>query len=162
VQQILRLHHSGVYHPGLPEWVNRVDFAISAIGPLTLQHQTRRLAIYFLVLSVIQAPKLEHRIMCYELSDCEWNVIKPMLPYKQRGIPRVDDRRVLDGIFWVLRSGAPWRDLPEICGSRRTRDGRSQSLRSAQRIPTEHRSVRIRGACAMMLSSTCAMPIVPG
>ena len=51
--------------------------------------------------------------MRYELSDYEWSVIKPMLPNKPRGIPRVDDRRILNGIFWVLRSGAPWRDLPE-------------------------------------------------
>src|SRR5437879_8529918 len=51
--------------------------------------------------------------MRYELSDYEWSVITPMLPNKPRGIPRVDDRRVLNGIFWVLRSGAPWRDLPE-------------------------------------------------
>ena len=41
--------------------------------------------------------------MRYELSDCEWSVIKPMLPNKPRGIPRVDDRRILNGIFWVLR-----------------------------------------------------------
>lgn len=54
--------------------------------------------------------------MRYELSDCEWSVIRPMLPNKPRGIPRVDDRRVLNGIFWVLRSGAPWRDLPETYG----------------------------------------------
>ena len=54
--------------------------------------------------------------MRYELSDCEWSVIKPMLPNKPRGIPRVDDRRVLNGIFWVLRLGALWRDLPEIYG----------------------------------------------
>jgi transposase len=60
--------------------------------------------------------KLELRVMRYELSDCEWSVIKPMLPNKPRGVPRVDDRRVLNGIFWVLRSGAPWRDLPEIYG----------------------------------------------
>ena len=33
-----------------------------------------------------------------------------------RGVPRVNDRRVLNGIFWVLRSGAPWRDLPEGFG----------------------------------------------
>jgi transposase len=58
--------------------------------------------------------------MRYELSDCEWSVIKPMLPNKPRGIPRVDDRRVLNGIFWALRSGAPWRDLPEIYGPRTT------------------------------------------
>ena len=43
-----------------------------------------------------------------------------MLPDKPRGVPRVDDRRVLDGIFWVLRSGAPWRDLPENYGPRTT------------------------------------------
>ena len=30
--------------------------------------------------------------------------------------PRVDDRRVLNGIFWVLRTGAPWRALPQYYG----------------------------------------------
>ena len=38
------------------------------------------------------------------------------LPNKPRGISRVDDRRVLNGIFWVLRSGAPWRDVPASYG----------------------------------------------
>jgi transposase len=52
-----------------------------------------------------------------ELSDFEWTAIKPMLPNKTRGVRRVNDRRVLNGIFWVLRSGAPWRDLPENYGS---------------------------------------------
>src|SRR5262249_29919343 len=42
--------------------------------------------------------------------------IKPMLPNKPRGVPRVNDRRVLNGIFWVLGSGAPWRDLPDSFG----------------------------------------------
>ena|ERR1700688_745744 len=56
---------------------------------------------------VIQAPKPEPRIMRYELRDYEWAAIKPMLPNKPRGVPRVNDRRVLNGIFWVLRSGAP-------------------------------------------------------
>jgi transposase len=58
--------------------------------------------------------------MRYELSDYEWTAIKPMLPNKPRGIRRVNDRRVLNGIFWVLRSGAPWRDLPETYGPRTT------------------------------------------
>jgi len=46
--------------------------------------------------------------------------IRPMLPNKPRGVPRVNDRRVLNGIFWVLRSGAPWRDLPVCYGPRTT------------------------------------------
>ena len=46
--------------------------------------------------------------------------IKPMLPNKPRGVRRANDRRVLNGIFWVLRSGAPWRDLPETYGPRIT------------------------------------------
>jgi transposase len=54
--------------------------------------------------------------MRYELTDYEWAAIKPMLPNKPRGVPRVNDRRVLNGIFWVLRSGAPWRDLPNAFG----------------------------------------------
>ena len=51
-----------------------------------------------------------------ELTDYEWAAIKPFLPDKPRGVPRVNDRRVLNGILWVLRSGAPWRDLPENFG----------------------------------------------
>ena len=54
--------------------------------------------------------------MRYEFSEHEWTAIKLMLPNKPRGVRRVDDRRVLDGIVWVLRSGAPWRDLPAIYG----------------------------------------------
>ena len=45
--------------------------------------------------------------MRYELSDYEWTAIKPMLPNKPRGVRRANDRRVLNGIFWVLvRHGA--------------------------------------------------------
>jgi len=52
----------------------------------------------------------------YELTDFEWSIIQPLLPNKPRGVPRVDDRRVLNGIFWILRSGSPWADLPERYG----------------------------------------------
>jgi transposase len=49
----------------------------------------------------------------YELTDFEWQVIAPLLPNNPRGVLRVNDRRVLNGIFWVLRTGAPWRALPD-------------------------------------------------
>lgn len=52
----------------------------------------------------------------FDLSDFGWGLIQPLLPNKPRGVVRVDDRRVLNGIFWVLRTGSPWRDLPERYG----------------------------------------------
>lgn len=56
----------------------------------------------------------------YDFSDFEWSIIEPLLPRKSRGVPRVDDRRVLNGIFWILRSGAPWADLPGRYGPHTT------------------------------------------
>lgn len=52
----------------------------------------------------------------YDLSEAEWRLIEPLLPNKSRGVVRVDDRRVLNGVFYVLRTGSPWRDLPERYG----------------------------------------------
>ena len=52
----------------------------------------------------------------YDLSESEWRLIEPLLPNKPRGVARVDDRRVINGIFYVLRTGSPWRDLPDRYG----------------------------------------------
>ena len=52
----------------------------------------------------------------YDLSDSEWTIIAPLLPQKSRGVKRVDDRRVLNGIFWRMRTGAPWADIPQRYG----------------------------------------------
>ncbi len=52
----------------------------------------------------------------FDLSDAEWRIIAPLLPNKPRGVPRTDDRRVLNGIFYILRTGSPWRDLPDRYG----------------------------------------------
>ena len=52
----------------------------------------------------------------YELTDKEWAIIEPLLPNKPRGVPRVDDRRVLNGILWRFRSGSPWAEIPERYG----------------------------------------------
>lgn len=50
----------------------------------------------------------------YDLTEFEWNVIKPLLPNKARGVPRVDDRRVLNGIF--LSAKVRFAFLPERYG----------------------------------------------
>jgi hypothetical protein len=72
-----------------------------------LRHRHGPLRVDVAARDVIQAPKPEPQIMRYELSEYDWSAIKPMLPNKRRGVRRVNDRRVLNGIFWVLRSGAP-------------------------------------------------------
>jgi transposase len=62
----------------------------------------------------------EHFMARFDLSDDEWVIIEPLLPKAGRGPARVDDRKVLNGIFYILRTGAPWRDLPERYGPRTT------------------------------------------
>jgi transposase len=52
----------------------------------------------------------------FELTDFEWSIIEPLLPNKPRGVPRVDDRRVINGILWRFRTGSPWADIPERYG----------------------------------------------
>ena len=51
-----------------------------------------------------------------ELTEFEWSILQPLLPNKPRGVPRVDDRRVLNGILWRFRTGAPWAEIPERYG----------------------------------------------
>ena len=51
------------------------------------------------------------------LSDDEWDLIQDLFPPPAKtGRPPNDRRTTLDGIFWILRTGAPWRDLPEEFG----------------------------------------------
>ena len=48
------------------------------------------------------------------LSDEQWGKLEPLLPKEHsRGRPWADNRRVLEGILWVLKTGARWRDLPK-------------------------------------------------
>jgi hypothetical protein len=73
-------------------------------------------------LDVIQATKRELRIMRYVLTNFKWAAIRSLLPNKPRGIPRVDDRRVLNGIFWVLRSGTGEAKTSQLACSRAPKD----------------------------------------
>jgi transposase len=56
-----------------------------------------------------------------EITDAAWERIAPLLPPNgKRGGQWTDHRTVINGILWKLRTGAPWRDLPERYGSRST------------------------------------------
>ena len=61
-------------------------------------------------------------IHCYEINDNEWNRIKDMFPpeHPQSGkrgrLAKYDNRSVMNGILWIARTGAQWRELPERYG----------------------------------------------
>ncbi len=56
-----------------------------------------------------------------ELTDAAWAELEPLLPPNgRRGQQWRDHRQVVNGILWKLRTGAPWRDLPERYGPWRT------------------------------------------
>jgi transposase len=53
-----------------------------------------------------------------DLTDQQWQQLQPLLPPQKptTGRPAKDHRTIINGILWVLRTGAPWRDLPERYG----------------------------------------------
>ncbi len=60
--------------------------------------------------------KSQHR---HDISDKAWAILEPMLPGQrgQWGGIAEDNRRFINGVFWILRTGAPWRDLPPDYGN---------------------------------------------
>jgi transposase len=54
----------------------------------------------------------------HELTDDQWTTIAPLLPPEKPpiGKPNLPHRQVLNGILWRVRTGAPWRDMPERYG----------------------------------------------
>ena len=53
-----------------------------------------------------------------DLTDEQWTVVQPLIPVPPkradgRGRPRIDDRKILNGILWIMRTGAQWMDMPD-------------------------------------------------
>ena len=69
----------------------------------------------------------------HDLTDAQWATIQPLLPPQrsQTGRPAKDHRVVLNGILWILRTGAPWRDVPDRYGNWQTVYSRFRRWRDA-------------------------------
>ena len=54
----------------------------------------------------------------HDISDRVWEILEPLLPggKGKTGRPAQDNRRFINAVFWILRTGAPWRDLPPDYG----------------------------------------------
>ncbi len=69
----------------------------------------------------------------FELTDEQWERLRPLLPPQKAhtGRPAQDHRQMVNGILWIIRTGAPWRDLPERYGSWKTVSSRFYRWRKA-------------------------------
>ena len=68
-----------------------------------------------------------------DLTDKQWQKLQPLLPAQkpQTGRPNISHRKVINGILWVLRTGAPWRDMPTRYGKWQTVSSRFYRWRQA-------------------------------
>lgn len=93
----------------------------------------------------------------HRLTDRQWEAIEPLLPGGEgkRGRPGIDNRMAVEGIIWVLRTGAPWRDLPERFGKwdtvyqrfrRWSRDGLFERIFEITKGDLDLRSVQVDGS----------------
>ena len=74
-----------------------------------------------MVILFFQCPKCDASLSRYDFPDNAWNIISSMLPTSHHSDrPYLDHRTVMNGIFWVLCSGAPWRNFPEHYGHWKT------------------------------------------
>jgi len=66
-----------------------------------------------------------------DLNDQQWQRLKPLMPAQKPSVgrPSNDHRTIINGILWIVRTGAPWRDLPERYGAWETVSGRFYSWR---------------------------------
>ena len=62
----------------------------------------------------MEAPHHRH-----DIDDRAWSIISPLFPGQrsQWGGIAVDNRRFVNAVLWIMRTGAPWRDLPPSCGA---------------------------------------------
>lgn len=58
----------------------------------------------------------------YEVTDTQWDVVAPLMPGKASdcGVTATDNRLFFNAVIWILRTGAPWADLPERFGKSNT------------------------------------------
>src|SRR4051795_13001811 len=99
-----------------------------------------------------------------DLTDKQWERLEPHLPPKKpkRGRPNTDHRRIINGILWIDRTGAPWRDLPERYGPWRTVASRFYRWRKAgvweRVLKALQRRKEAQGESSIGISTTWTRP----
>ena len=107
-----------------------------------------------------------------DLTDAQWERLEKELPGNDRpGHPWSDHRKVINGILWVLRTGAPWRDLPERYGPWQTcydrfvrwrKDGTWERILQSVQADADERSGVVWEGCVVDSSIVKAHPHAAG
>ena len=102
----------------------------------------------------------------YDLTDEQWKRIQPMLPPEntgKKGRPRKDDRIMLNGMLWMNRSGAQWRQLPKCYGpwqsvysrfAKCVKDGVCETIFSELRKDADTENLSIDSTCVKVHESS--------
>lgn len=106
----------------------------------------------------------------HELTDEQWALVNPLIPVStaRTGRPPRDRRTLVNGIFWILNTGAPWRDLPDRFGAWQTvyhhfakwrREGVFDIIAQVQiregpkcRCPCDSASGVVKGSCEIVVA----------
>jgi transposase len=89
-----------------------------------------------------------------DLTDAQWERLQPLLPPQRHGKgttggrPSNDHRPIINGILWVLRTGAPWDDLPARYGTRSTVSSRYERWRTDGVWDRIYETVKAQAAAA--------------
>lgn len=109
-----------------------------------------------------------------DLTESEWKRLEPLLPPQKsgrRGRPYKEHRRIINGILWLMRTGAPWGDLPERYGppgtgfdrkNRWMRDGTWQRVLEALQGRTDQEGNLVWEDCAIDSTSIKVHPHAAG
>ncbi|PAK99577.1 hypothetical protein B8W96_10830 [Lentilactobacillus parakefiri] len=90
----------------------------------------------------------------YELEDAQWDRIKGYFPPYRTGRPSsLDNRTALNAILWLMRSGAPWRDLPE----RHLIENFFNQLKNFRRIATRYDKLAHVYLATVYIASICIL-----
>ena len=95
--------------------------------------------------------------MRYELADYEWAAVRPFLPNKPRGVPRVSDWRVLNGIFWVLRYFCTRRPHSSALQERPQAELRQVSVGLPQTFDMKICNIKLKGKSMTTKLLVCAL-----
>ena len=114
----------------------RKEGKISKEADVVFRWRTHNFVDFTFIFDTLQKNSRQENSMARsDMRDFEWDFIEKLLPNKSRGVKRVDDRRVINGILYALRTGIPWRDMPEQYGPWSTIYNRFNRWSKAAPIP---------------------------